>query len=97
MCRRVQGDQIGTFGAKFDLEFGTLSLELATKSPKLKCQLFWHPFGTFLKFVKKFPKWSIFALILKKVANFFCYILDFFTLLIQVILYGKIGVARLLF
>ena len=51
----IQGDQIGTFGAKFE-KFGTLRLELATKSPALRCQLFWHPFGTLEKFVKQFPK-----------------------------------------
>ena len=52
---KFQGDQIGTFGAKFE-KFGTLRLELATKSSALRCQLFWHPFGTLEKFVKKFPK-----------------------------------------
>ena len=52
---QMQSDQIGTFGAKFE-KFGTLRLELATKSPELHCQLFWHPFGTLQKFAKKFPK-----------------------------------------
>ena len=93
----IQGDQIGTFGAKFE-KFGTLSKELATKSPKLKCQLFWHPFGTFLKFVKKFPKCSVFALILKKNCQLFllCFGL-FYTFDTGNFVQLKISVARLLF
>lgn len=55
--------QIGAFGAKFE-KFDTFSLELVTKSPKLGCQLLWHPFGTFQKYVKKIPKCSVFTLIL---------------------------------
>ena len=78
----VQGDQIGTFGAKFE-KFGTLRLELATKSPELRCQLFWHPFGTLQKFAKEFPKCLEIAWILKKNANFFGYLLDVFALLIE--------------
>ena len=54
---------------------------------------FWHPFGTLLKFVKICKLFRI-CVNFEKSTYFFCYFWDFCYILIQVILYSKIKVAR---